>query len=211
MKGYAFTFLTSLVSLQFSSVTTALSMGALTSSSGSANTVSHATAGAANGTTSLWNPNITSLLYPNCTADANANWCGLVFGFTATSSDQTALFNISVTDSSCKEVGRKDNLAANSTTELSTSIGDWIFNISNGDGIEMTYNKKEIGNMSIFGNQIGIEAFNWTNDGISGILYGAYQNCTPAAKAKSVGTQQQPGSTAALVLAAVSLLFLAAM
>lgn len=156
--------------------------------------------------------NLTNLIHPNCTANANFNWCGLVLGMVVFAND-TVLYNISVTDSSCQRVGRADNVLQNSTTHLSTSVGDWTFRIYDGSGLDMVYNGLDIGNASLFGDdhrELGLEEFNMSAQAVTTVIYGDYGNCTPASEAKSDSTpvRQSPGVLAMFALGVVSLLFL---
>lgn len=211
MLVYILRLLASLATLQFA-VTNALSAKALINrrnpDSSSASSSSQINA------TSSYQQNITTLLYPDCTPNVTAHWCGIVIGIHATDDNNTtSYYNVSITDSSCTRVGRVDGIAQNSTTNLSTSVGDWTFNIYDGSGLDMVYNGLDIGNSSVFGNDFGFEEFNVSGNSLTSVVFGDYQNCTPASKAKtkseSARVQQTlPGALAGLGLAMVSVVFM---
>lgn len=160
---------------------------------------------------SSYEQNLTTLVHPNCTANTNLNWCGIVLGMVVFAND-TVLYNVSITDSSCQRVGRADHVLQNSTTDLSTSVGDWTFKIYDGSGLDMVYNGLDIGNSSMFGDDrdLGLEEFNMSAQAVTTVIYGDYGNCTPASEAKSDSTpvRQSPGVLAMFALGVVSLLFL---
>lgn len=161
--------------------------------------------------------NLTSLIHPNCTASATATWCGIVLGMTAhkdVDDNVTTLYNVSITDSSCTRVGRVDGILQNSTTNISTSVGDWTFEIYKGSGLDITYNGLDIGNTSILGVPgadsalPNVELLNLTADVFTSVVFGAYGNCTPASEADQSKSEGHGGSGAQIrgALASVGLL-----
>lgn len=204
MKAYTSRLLASLAALQLA-VTSALSTNGLLPRDSD----SSAVASSSSSNETLASQNVTSLLYPDCRANATADWCGIVIGIDAWDND-TTVYNVSITDSSCTRVGRTDGIKQNSTTNLSTSVGDWTFKIYHGSGLDMLYNGLDIGNASIFGDDMGVEKFNFSGDGLSSVIFGDYRNCTPASEAKSDSTrvQQLPGVLMGFALAAVAIVFM---
>lgn len=161
--------------------------------------------------------NLTSLTYPSCTANAAATWCGIVVALVANiSTASLTYYNVSITDSSCNLVLRKDNILPNSTANLSTSVGDWAFSYYNDKGgLDLSYNGVDIVNETITGDNGALELFNITGGVITEVVYGAWGNCTPADKAdksKSEGglgvREKLPGVLGMMGLGAVSVLFL---
>lgn len=122
--------------------------------------------------------NISSLTYPRCTPDASRDWCGVVVGGSGSAADGGS-YNVSVTDSACKQVALRSGVRAGGAVEqFSTSVGRWTFGVVSGGGLNMTYEGRNISNYESDWESWAVES--WDEDDDEVVIYGGIDNCTAA-------------------------------
>lgn len=119
--------------------------------------------------------NISSLAHPRCTPDGGRAWCGIVFG----GDGKNDTFNVSITDSSCRQVALRSDIALGHVESFSTSVGRWTFGVGgDGSGLNMTYNGRNISDYQTSWDSWAIELYDRADDAI--VIYGGIDNCTSA-------------------------------
>lgn len=136
-----------------------------------------ATATAPASTSTTLAQNVSSLTYPRCAPDGGRAWCGIVFG----GDGRNDTYNVSITDSACRQVALRSDVAQGSVESFSTPVGNWTFGVraaAAGGGLDMTYNGRNISDYQSDWDSWAIELYDRSEDAI--VIYGGITNCTSA-------------------------------
>lgn len=144
--------------------------------------------------------NISALTYPRCSSDSSRAWCGIVIG----GNGANDTFNVSITDSKCKQVALKQDIQEGDTQSFSSSVGNWTFGMTESGGLNMTYNGRNISDYRTQWDSWAIEEYNTSTDSI--VMYGGLSNCTSADNESSGAVRGRglSASGAGALLAAVA-------
>lgn len=161
-------------------------------------------AGAPSSTATSLAQNVSSLTYPRCSPDAARAWCGIVFG----GDGRSDTFNVSITDSACRQVALRTDVARGDVEAFSTDVGRWTFGVGVGGssaGLNMTYDGRNISDYQTAWDSWAIEQYDAAGDGI--VIYGGITNCTSAddesSKSSAAAGRAVAGAGAVAVVAAV--------
>lgn len=143
--------------------------------------------------------NASSLTYPKC-EKSGRDWCGIVVGGYGANST----YDVSITDSKCKQVVLKNNIAAGATESFSSPVGDWTFGVVGSSGLNMTYNGRNISDYQQDWDSWAIEEYDPTENSL--VIYGGLANCTSADHETSGASGATVGAGAALAAVAIGML-----
>lgn len=173
--------------------------------SATATSTSPSSSASASSTSASLAQNISSLTYPRCSSsDGSRAWCGIVIG--ANGQDNSSnTFNVSITDSKCKQVALQQEIEEGDMQSFSSSVGNWTFGVTQSGSLNMTYNGRNISDYRTQWDSWALEEYDTSTDTL--VMYGGLTNCTSADEETSSAARSRglTASGAGALLAAVAI------